>query len=87
MDVQSGKTESSNFLLTLLGPCPYSPTEVAKKQFDHRRRGVQVWVKILLRAIAKSTFEIRLGVTPNVISTRKNRNVLSSAKGHYLPSV
>ncbi len=44
---------------------------MAKTYFSHPRRGVRVWVKIRLRAIAKSTFEISLGATPNLIPTWK----------------
>ena len=42
-----------------------------KKYFDYLHRGIRVSVKIRLTAVAKSTFEISLRITPNLIPTRK----------------
>ena len=44
---------------------------MATKYFGHLRRGIRVSVKILLRAVAKSTCEISLRITLNLIPTRK----------------
>lgn len=42
-----------------------------KTYFDHPCRGVQVRIRIRLKAITKSTFGVSLEVTPKLISTRK----------------
>jgi hypothetical protein len=52
-----------------------------KKYFGHPHGKVQVWVKIRLRAVAKSTSGMLLEVTPNLIPTQKREIFWEPQKG------
>jgi len=69
----------------IFSPRPYSLTEMVKKYFGHPRRGVRLSVKIRLKTVAKSTSEISLEVTPNLIPTRKTEIFWESQKGTIGP--
>jgi hypothetical protein len=56
---------------------------MAKTYFGHPRRGVRV--KTRLRAIAKLTFGISLGVASNLIPTRKTEIFWEPQKGTVHP--
>ncbi len=53
---------------------------MVKKYFGHPREEVRLSVTIRLRTVAKSTSEISLEVTPNLIPTRKTEIFWGSQK-------